>query len=188
MAPLSVSRLEQENSVLVIVDVQSKLSPHVLDGETIERRCTALVKAAQALDVPVLLTEHCPQAIGTTVPSLRVLVPETRIISKRHFSAMDEQTLPAALKTIGRGQVLIAGMEAHVCVMQTTLGLLAAGYQCRLAVDATGSRRSEDRLAAIERMRQGGAGVASTEMALFEWLNSADHPAFRALLELVKHL
>lgn len=179
-------RLDRRRSVLVVVDVQSRLAPHVLGAESIERRCIALVKGAQALGVPVLLTEHCPDAIGATLPGIRSLVAETQVICKRHFSAMDEAALPQVLEESGRNQILVAGMEAHVCMIQTALGLLAAGYECWLAADAVGSRRKEDRQAAIDRLRDAGATLTSAEMALFEWLEHADHAAFRSILSLVK--
>ena len=186
MAAKPVAGLELERSVLVVVDVQARLAPHVLGGEGVERRCGVLVQGANALGVPAFLTEHCPEALGHTVPSIGVLVSAERTIAKRHFSAMKEMSLPKALRETGRDQVLVAGMEAHVCVMQTALGILAAGYECWIAADAVGSRRPEDRAIALERMRASGAHAASAEMVLFEWLGSADHPAFRTLLQLVK--
>ena len=179
-------RIEPQSSVLLIVDVQARLAPHVLGAQGVEQRCIAMAKAARALDVPVFLTEHCAEALGATLPSIVEAVPGSHVIRKRHFSAMDEAELPETLGKSARRQVLIAGMEAHVCVMQTTLGLLAAGYECWLAADAVGSRRAEDRQIAIERMRESGATVVSAEMALFEWLRHADHAAFRSVLKLVK--
>lgn len=179
-------RIDAHRAILVVIDVQARLAPRVVAADAIERRCIALVKGAQALEVPELLTEHCREALGPTVPAIRELVAESQVIAKRHFSAMDEALLPRALKASGRSQVLIVGMETHVCVMQTALGLLAAGYDCWLAADAVGSRRQEDRQAAIDRLRDAGATLASAEMALFEWLKHADHPAFRAVLSIVK--
>jgi len=186
MANRRAQRIEPQRAALVVIDVQARLAPHVMGAEGIERRCRALVRGAQALRIPVFLTEHCPEALGATLPAIRGLVAESAVIAKRHFSAMDEAALRLALKESGRNQVLVAGMEAHVCVMQTALGLLQADYPCWLATDAVGSRRQEDRQAAIERLRDAGATLASAEMALFEWLKHADHPAFRTILSLVK--
>ena len=180
------AQIEVARSALVVVDVQRKLAPHVLGAEGIERRCQALVEAAHALQVPVFLTEHCPQQLGVTLASIRERVIETQVIAKRHFSAMREPALPAALSASGRSQVLVAGMEAHVCVLQTALGLIAAGYECWFCADAMGSRRAEDRSIAIERLRESGARAVSTEMVLFEWLQSADHPELGRILKLVK--
>lgn len=178
--------IKAARSALVVVDVQARLAPHVHGAESIERRCLALVEGAQALQVPVFLTEHCPEALGKTLEPIRARVGESQIIAKRHFSAMSEPALPAALRACGRDQVLLAGMESHVCVMQTALGLMAAGYECWFCADALGSRRTEDRQLAIDRLREAGARAASVEMVLFEWLQTADHPALRRILELVK--
>lgn len=173
-------------SILVVVDVQARLAPHIADHERVEQRCLALVQGAGAVGVPVLLTEHCPEAIGPTLASLRELVPPSQILGKRHFSAMDEAALPEALGQAGRTQVLVGGMEAHVCVLQTVLGIVAAGYDCWVIRDACGSRSGEDRLAAFERARAGGARLVTAEMVLFEWLRGADHPAFKRVHGLIK--
>jgi len=183
----SVAVLELERSALVVVDVQARLAPHVLGGDGIERRCNALAQGANALGVPAFVTEHCPEALGGTLASIASQVSAANIIAKRHFSAMAEVSLPKALRETGRDQILVAGMEAHVCVMQTALGLLAAGYECWLAADAVGSRRADDRAVALERLRDAGARTVTAEMVLFEWLGSADHPGFRTLLKLVKN-
>jgi len=178
--------MEASRVALLVIDVQARLAPHVLDAEGIERRCIALVKGAKAVQIPVFLTEHCPDALGATLLSIRGLIEAPGIFAKRHFSAMNEPALPQALRDSGRDQVLVADMEAHVCVMQAVLGLLQADYRCWLATDAVGSRRREDRKAAVERLREAGATPASAEMALFEWAKHADHLAFRTILSLVK--
>lgn len=178
--------MDSSRVALLVIDVQGRLAPRVTGADGIEQRCIALIEGAKALQIPVFLTEHCPEALGATLPSIRGLVAESAIFAKRHFSAMNEPALPEALKQSGRDQVLVAGMEAHVCVMQTVLGVLQADYRCWLATDALGSRRQEDRQAAIDRLRDAGATPASAEMALFEWAKHADHPAFRTILSLVK--
>jgi len=136
--------------------------------------------------IPVFLNEHCPEALGATLPSIRGLVAAPGIFAKRHFSALNEPGLPQALKHSGRDQVLVAGTGAHVCVTQTMPGLLPADYRCWPAADAVGSRRQEDRKAAVERLRDAGVTPASAEKALFEWAGHADYPAFRATLSPVK--
>lgn len=180
--------LDPERSVLVLIDVQARLAPSIAGHADIERRCVALAQAAGSLGVPVFLTEHCPEAIGPTVPALRGLVPASSLIGKRHFSAMAEPALPEAIGQLGRPQVLIAGMEAHVCVLQTALGILEAGFECWYVADAAGSRHGEDKRVAGERLAAAGAHTVTTEMVLFEWLRGADHPAFRSLHGLIKGL
>ncbi len=115
-------------------------------------------------------------------------MPPSSIIGKRHFSAMAEPALPEVLGQLGRTQVLVGGMEAHVCVLQTALGILDAGYECWFVQDAAGSRHAADRLAAATRLAAAGARTVTAEMALFEWLRHADHPAFRSVHGLIKAL
>lgn len=184
----AASLLDAERSLLVLVDIQARLAPHIEGHADIERRSLVLAQAARQLGIPVLLTEHCPEAIGRTVSPLREVVPESSIIGKRHFSAMAEPALPEAIGQSGRPQVLVAGMEAHVCVLQTALGIIDAGYECWYVQDAAGSRHAQDRLAAIERLRGAGARLVTSEMVLFEWLRGADHPAFKAVHALIKGL
>ena len=184
----AVQLLDAKRSVLVLVDIQARLAPHVEGVADIERRSRALALAAQELGIPVFVTEHCPEAIGPTVPGLRDLVPASSIVGKRHFSAMAEPALAEAIGQLDRPQVLIGGMEAHVCVLQTALGIIEAGYDCWYVQDAAGSRHAQDRLAAIERVQAAGARLVTTEMVLFEWLRGADHPAFKTVHGLIKSL
>ena len=181
-------RLRREDSLLLVVDVQEKLAPHVMDHERLTARCAVLARAAAALGIPAFASEHCPDRIGATIPALRELFAPDALLRKTHFSCADEPGVVERLAGAGRSQVLVAGMEAHVCVMQTALGLAQKGFQVFLARDAVGSRRAEDRAAALDRLGQGGCAAATTEMALFEWLHRADAPEFRALLGWVKTL
>lgn len=181
-------RLRREESFLLVVDVQEKLAPHVAHHEQLAARCEALMRAAKVLGVPVFASEHCPERIGETIPALRALVDQGQILRKVHFSCADEPECLARLRAAGRKQALIAGMEAHVCVMQTALGLLEAGFQPFIVRDAVGSRRAEDRHAALLRLDAAGCGAATAEMAMFEWMHRADAAGFREVLGLVKRL
>jgi nicotinamidase-related amidase len=181
-------RLRREDSFLLVVDVQQKLAPHVLHNNDLIRRAEALMRCAKLLDIPVLVSEHSPESIGSTVPSLAALLPADRILRKTHFACTDQPAALDAFRSLNKKQVLVAGMEAHVCVMQTALGLLERGFQPFVVQDAVGSRREEDRSAALERMRAAGCAMATTEMAMFEWMENAEVPQFRELLKLVKGL
>lgn len=180
--------LEVEQSLLVLIDVQARLAPQIANHAAVVARCGLLLQGARALGVPVLATEHCAAAIGPTLPVLRAQLDAGEMIAKRQFSAMAESALPEALRRCGCRQVLLAGMEAHVCVLQTALGVVDAGYECWVVADAIGSRHGDDRLLAIERLRESGARVVSSEMVLFEWLGGADHPQFRTLIARIKEL
>lgn len=174
--------LTVETSALVIVDLQECLMPAIDQGGEVVERCLILARAAKRLGVPVIVTEENPEGLGPTIEALSGL-PD-RVIAKRAFNAAAEPGLPAALG--GRRQILACGCEAHVCVMQTVLGLRSLGLEVSLAVDAVGSRRSEDKAVALKRMEKQGVMAYTSEMAVFEWLRGCDHPRFKEILALVR--
>jgi len=182
-------RLDRDSSQLLVVDVQERLAPHVDAHEALIARCEALIEAAVAFGIPRLLTEHCPAQIGEVLPRLRRRFADDEIFVKTHFGATDHDGFMSRLHH-GRRQVVVAGMEAHVCVMQTALGLVARGFSVFIAADAVGSRaqRAEDRALALHRLREAGCTLAGTETVLFEWTRSGDDAAFRDTLRLVKDL
>jgi nicotinamidase-related amidase len=181
-------RLNRNQSFLLVIDVQTRLAPAILDNARVTARCIALVRVARLLGVPIVATEHCPERIGPIVPELRALLAGDEIMSKRHFSCTDDPAILERLKAMRRGQVLVAGMEAHVCAMQAALGLAEHGFTACFAGDASGSRHAADQAAAVGRLRAEGIGVISAEMAMFEWLGHADDAAFREVLAIVKSL
>jgi len=172
-----------EQSTLLVIDTQTRLMPAIQDGETIVRRCVQLATAARELGIHVIGTEENPEGLGPLVPEIAVLCDTT--LSKFHFSAPAEegflQRLPA-----GRDTLVVAGCEAHVCVLQTVAGLLESGHSVKWVADAVGSRRPHDRMAATERARRLGADVVTTEMVIFEWLGTSQHPKFKRLLQLIR--
>lgn len=183
-------RVDRDRSVLLIVDIQDRLAPHIHDREAIVARSEALLAAARRLGVPCLLTEHCADQIGPVIARLRERFAAREIFNKTRFGALDHAEFAAMLRALDRPQVVVAGMEAHVCVMQTVLGLAASGFEVFVAGDAVGSRgeRQADRAFALERMRRAGAAIAGTETLLFEWTRAGDDAAFRDVLGLVKRL
>lgn len=181
-------RLRRDDSFLLVVDVQQKLAPHVLQHEDLIRRAGGLIRCAKLLGIPVLLSEHSPENIGATVPSLTALVSPEDVLKKTHFACTDQPACLEALRALKRKQVVVAGMEAHVCVMQSALGLLERGFQPFVVQDAVGSRKDQDKDAALERMRAAGCAMATAEMAMFEWMENADILEFRDVLKLVKGL
>ena len=181
-------RLRRDDSFLLVVDVQQKLAPHVLHHQDLVRGAEGLMRCAMLLGIPVLLSEHSPESIGATVPALAALASPAGILRKTHFACTDQPACLEAFRALKKKQVVLAGMEAHVCVMQTALGLLERGFQPFIVQNAVGSRREDDRLAALERMRAAGCAMATAEMAMFEWMENADIPQFRDVLKLVKSL
>ena len=183
-------RLDCAQSLFVVIDVQERLAPHVLHAEALIARIGGLTAAARRFGVPVLATEHCPDQIGPLVASLRTQFDTGEIFQKTHFGATDHREFVAEVDRRGPRQIVVAGMEAHVCVMQTVLGLASRGHAVTLVGDATGSRaaRQDDRGFAFERMRRAGVVIAGTETVLFEWTQAGDDAAFRDVLKIIKTL
>ncbi|HEY6315619.1 MAG TPA: isochorismatase family protein [Streptosporangiaceae bacterium] len=175
--------LTPEGSVLLLIDLQQRLIPVIHDHETVVARAVRLAEAAQLLDVPIRATEQNPAGLGPTVAPLAAYPQAT--LAKTTFSAAAAPGF-AALLPAGSGQIVVAGCEAHVCVLQTVLELLGSGHQVVLAADAIGSRDPADKAVAVERARQHGAQVVTSEMVLFEWLHDARHPKFREVQKLLK--
>ncbi|WP_188259647.1 hydrolase [Azospirillum tabaci] len=178
--------LSSQRSVLVVVDIQEKLMPAIAESEQVERNAATLLKAAGLLGVPAFATEQYPRGLGPTAASLRALLPPDGVVEKISFSAAREPAFLERLERLGRRQVVLAGSEAHVCVMQTALSLIGLGYDVVLVADAVSSRVAANAELGIARMRAAGATIVSTEMVLFEWMERSDIPAFKAVLELIR--
>ncbi len=178
MVPMST-----HDSMVLLVDMQAALLPAIHESDALLARAASLLKAAQLLGVPVFATEHCADKLGGTSPALRPLVDH--VVHKTHFDATREPDFQPQLPT-GRSRVLLLGTEAHVCVLQTGLGLARLGLQPVLVTDCIGSRRPFDCRAACERWADHGLERISAEMAMFEWMASPAHPQFRDVLALIK--
>jgi len=179
--------LEAATSHLVIVDVQERLAPAVADREGITGAVLLLLEAARVHGVPVTVTEQYPKGLGPTLGSVVAALPDDAVvIEKTAFSAMREPNFAARVEGIERPHLLVAGMETHVCVLQTVLDALRAGWSCSVAADAVGSRSDEDRRRGLDRMAAAGADIVTTEMAIFEWTEKAGTPAFRRLAPLIR--
>lgn len=173
-------------SRLLIVDVQEKLLPAIPVRESLLSNCRKLIEAAKLFSVPVSATEQYPKGLGPTVAELRGLMPDGSVPAKVRFSAADALSWGmAAERTDNRFQIVVAGIEAHVCVLQTVLDLLASGYQVFVAADAIGSRAKLDWQFALQRMSASGATITTTESVMFEWCESADAAEFKQLSKLI---
>ncbi|MEZ5863219.1 MAG: isochorismatase family protein [Geminicoccaceae bacterium] len=180
--------LRRNESLLLIVDVQAGLARAVHDAAASIARLGLLLRAAAVLDVPVIVSEQYPKGLGPTDPRLLPLPDGTTVLPKLAFSCWREPELRAALEQAGRRQIVVAGMETHVCVLQTALDLQDAGFAVHLAADASGSRREADRALAHARLRDRGIAVVGVEMVVFEWLERAAGPAFKTLIPAIKAL
>jgi len=183
-------RADRDASLLLVIDIQSRLAPHVAGHQQLIHRADALLGAAGLLRIPKLLTEHCPAQIGPVIEPMRSRFAAGEIYEKTCFGAADHPGFDDLVRRSGRTTVVVTGMEAHVCVMQTVLGLLAHGFEVVVVADAVGSRgaRQLDRELALRRMEQAGCALAGTETVLFEWTGSGSDPRFRDILAAVKAL
>lgn len=177
--------LDPNRSALVLVDFQSRLMPVIHDAERVVDNAVFLARVARELGVPVLGTEQNRRALGSN--DLRVSELCDRTLHKVHFSAVADGLLAELISLAPRAQqVVLAGCETHVCLLQTALDVRQAGFETFVVAEACGSRRPEDKQAALERLQQAGVTVVSAEMVAFEWLRSCEHPAFRQVLSLIK--
>lgn len=200
--------LDPEDSLLVLVDYQARLMPAIHEGPLVLANALRLARMAQLLEVPAFGTEQNPDKLGPNDEALRALCRRT--LPKMHFSAVADGLAewlrppvraqqggnarslpkhlqkPAQQQAPGRNTVVIAGCEAHVCLLQTALELLDEEFDVCVVTDACGSRTERNRDAAFDRLAGAGAELVTTEMVAFEWLRTADHPEFKAVQALIK--
>jgi nicotinamidase-related amidase len=176
--------LERAKSLLLLVDMEERLVPAMADAAAVTDRCGTLLRAAYELGVPIFASEQYPKGLGPTLPALAELA--TRRMEKLEFSAYANLAIRDELKRAGQSQLILAGVEAHVCVLQTGLELIDAGYQVFVVADAVASRRPESREVALHRIARAGASLITVEMALFEWLRSASAPEFRSISKMIR--
>ncbi|MDP1653250.1 MAG: isochorismatase family protein [Rhodocyclaceae bacterium] len=170
--------LRADQSALLVIDVQERLVPHIHDWQRVLGHIDWLVQVAQRLAIPVAATEQYPQGIGHTHPLVAERLPAGAIGEKLHFSCVAGNCLPG-LPGMERSQIVVCGMEAHVCVLQTVLQLAEAGKQVFVVAEAVGSRNPEHKALALERMRTHGITIVCREMVAFEWLGQAGTEQFR---------
>lgn len=178
--------LDAERSSLLIVDVQENLIPVMSEPRPVYRNCAILMRAAARLGLPVTISEQYPKGLGHTVNELLQLAAPEAVVEKIHFSCAFSPEVKARLDGLERTQIVVAGIEAHVCVLQTAIGLKEAGYQVAVVADACSSRAPANAQAAMERLRANGIEVVTTEMVVFEWLHRAGTPVFKELSALIK--
>lgn len=180
-----IQRLRAQDTVLLIVDLQEKFQSVIHEFDRIEKNVALLLRVAKQLKIPILFTEQNPEKLGATRPILLELAPDAPVISKLLFSACTEETL-LTLANFARKTVLVCGIEAHVCMLQTALDLLESEYSVFVPRDAISSRTPENAAIGWERMMRAGVLPTSTESAIFELLQEAGTPDFKALLPFIK--
>lgn len=178
--------LATDKAALLVIDMQERLFPMMHEKEKLLRNVIKLIKGVQVLEIPILLTEQYPKGLGLTLPEIKGLIPDIRPIEKMSFNCCDEAVFCQALAALNRKQVLIAGIEAHICVYQTATALSRAGYEVQVVGDCISSREIENKLVALSRMGAEGISPTTTEMALFELLKVAKGDKFKAISNIVK--
>ena len=178
--------LKKKNAVLLLVDVQGKLARLMHEKERLFDNLQKLIKGIQVLGIPVLWVEQNPAGLGPTIPEVATILSDVKPIPKMSFSSCRNDRFLQALKELGRNQVLVAGIEAHICVYQTAADLVDMGYEVQVVTDAVSSRTVENKAVGLQKMRDAGAGWTSVETALFELIEVAEGEAFKALLKIVK--
>ena len=179
--------LNEKNSLLIIIDVQDKLINASYNKQQIEKNAVIMAKAAGILGIPTIVTEQYPKGLGATISEIKDgLGEKAAYIEKTSFSALENPSIASAVDKSGRKQIVVFGIETHICVSQTVNALVAKGYDVTVISDASGSRAEAQHLAGLERIRENKGHVITTEIALFEWLKSARHIKFREIQNLIK--
>ncbi len=179
--------LTLNNTALVVIDVQGKLAQLMTQKEALFENLQKVIKGAQTLELPIIWNEQLPEKLGPTSPEIAELLNQSaQPIAKTSFSCCGNPPFMQALQAAGCKQVLLTGIETHVCVYQTCRDLLDLGYEVQVITDAVSSRTPENRQIGLERMKEAGATMTSTEMALFELLRVAEGPKFKEITKIVK--
>ena len=178
--------LTRDGTVLVVIDVQEKLFVKMEEKERIAENICKLIQFSDVLKIPIILTEQYPKGLGPTITEVRELTSSIKPIEKVEFSCLASSAFKERLAEIHARNLVLTGIEAHICVAQTAIEALTNGYRVYVVSDAISSRRREDRTVAIERMRQQGVTIVTSEMLMYEILRKAGTPEFKKILELIK--
>ncbi len=181
-----MNTLSAENSLVLIIDIQDRLVA-ALDKDVIVANAVKVASAAKLLSIPVLLTEQYPKGLGHTVPQLQQALPEnSEVVEKTFFNALLEDGMLEKIKSYGKKQIVIFGIETHICVHQTASALVEAGFEVYVIKDACASRSKYEFKQGIDAMQANGVKVSCVEIALFEWLKGAKNPKFKEVQALIK--
>src|SRR5271167_1354021 len=180
--------LDADRCALLVVDIQEKLLPPIFQKDQLVRNSQLLIRAADVLKIPAILSTQYAKGLGKTVPEIASLLPETEAIDKDRFSCFGSDSFCTLLKRLpgNRNTLLLCGMESHICVMQTALAALREGYLVHVASDAVSSRVEWNWKIGLERMRAAGAVISSTEMMIYELMRASSSPAFKEMLPYLK--
>ena len=180
---MQTGKLKKEDCLLLVIDIQERLIPVIYQHEEVIHNANILLKGMEILGVPVIVTEQYPKGLGNTCKEI-ILGDDAKVMEKITFSCLGNDHIKESVQT--KKQIIICGVEAHICVLKTALDLLDEGYQVHLITDAVSSRKKENKQVAIERMKQSGVFISSTEMILFQLLDKAGTEEFKLISKLIK--
>jgi len=179
-------RIDRKDSAGLVIDIQERLFPHIESADQLLKRCTILLKGLEVLGVPAMVTEQYRKGLGPTLEQVALNLPAFSPMEKMTFSCCDDAQVMKSLNNQGKKTVIICGIEAHVCVLQTAIDLIANDFLPVIVEDCTGSRKQNDKRVALERMRSEGAIVTTSESILFELARVSGTDEFKAISKLVK--
>ncbi len=175
-----------ENSILLVIDIQGKLARLMHKREQLFRNVATLIQSASIFEIPTIITEQVPEKIGVTIPEITKLIKYYQPIAKSSFSCCGEDRFNQELETLSRKQIIVTGIEAHVCVYQTVSDLLNKSYEIQVVADAVSSRTEANKDFGLDRIKSLGGGITSTEMIICELLKSCEHPQFKEIIKFIK--
>jgi len=178
--------LDRNQAVLVVIDIQGKLSTLMYEKERLFANVKRMIHAAKLLHIPILWTEQLPDKLGETAPEIKEALTDSNVIVKKHFSCWPNEEFRKELENLGRKQVLVTGIETHICVYQTVMDLLKSKFDVNLVIDAVSSRLEHNYHLAVQKMKDAGATLTSVEMSLFEMFEVAEGEEFREIIKIVK--
>lgn len=178
--------LTPENTTLVFVDIQGKLATLMYEKDRLFTNLVRMARGAKALDIPIIWNEQLPDKLGETIPELKAALSDMHPLVKKSFSTCGNPEFVAQLDGLGRKDILLTGIETHICVYQSAMDLLAAGYRVHLVIDATSSRLEHNYHLGVERIKDAGAILTSVEMCLLELQKIAEGDRFRQLIQIIK--
>ena len=175
-----------KKTLLLVVDVQGKLAYLMHDKDKLFKNIQGLIQAARILEIPVIYTEQVPEKIGKTIPEIAQFLPNQNPVEKASFSCWAEEALQRKIRSFMKKEIIVCGIETHVCVYQTVSDLIDQSYKVQVVADAVSSRTEENRNYALDRMKSIGGGLTSTEMIITELIKTSQHPKFKEILNLIR--
>lgn len=180
-----MNTINEKDCLLLIIDIQEKLVK-MINNSLIINNATKIAKTARILNLPTIITEQYPKGLGYTIEGIKNEITDAKYLEKTNFSALNEFSIKEEISKVNKKQIIILGIETHICVLQTAFDLLKEGYEVFVIKDASASRNEENNKLALQRLIHAGAQILSTEMVIFELLKSSKHPNFKEIQALVK--